>query len=136
TTPRRAGRMDDRRLPWADGRQLRGNRRHVDSGTPDNAGTPQFCHSLRVQPAGSLDVSGWLPAPAGAGSLFPPPAAGTAMRPHRTLLLACVLAALVALLPGCGGSAPVAADPPAAVDPVSSPVWATDMARFAAEDAA
>jgi len=50
---------------------------------------------------------------------------------------------LAALLLGCAGTAPVATAPgPAAapdstpLDPVSSPQWAADMARFAAEDAA
>ncbi|GAA3916720.1 SGNH/GDSL hydrolase family protein [Luteimonas lutimaris] len=56
------------------------------------------------------------------------------------LLLAALLAAL---LPGCAGTGPaatatgVAPVPDSApLDPVSSPQWAADMARFAAEDAA
>lgn len=57
------------------------------------------------------------------------------MRRPRSTPLLCVLLSLAALLPGCG-TAPVAADLPAAIDPVSSPDWAADMARFAAEDAA
>lgn len=51
-----------------------------------------------------------------------------AIAPTTVLLLAAMLT-----LTGCAsaGGAPVAA-----LDPVSSPDWATDMARFAAEDAA
>nr|WP_238333441.1 SGNH/GDSL hydrolase family protein [Luteimonas marina] len=56
--------------------------------------------------------------------------------PCKALLLLFALATLLAL-PACR-SAPQAAsgDVPAGVDPVSSPAWAADMARFAAEDAA
>src|SRR3546814_9950409 len=47
---------------------------------------------------------------------------------------------LAALLPGCASPDPIgqaatgSADTPA-LDPVSSPQWAADMARFAAQDA-
>lgn len=52
--------------------------------------------------------------------------------PRRTFLVRW-LPALVLALSGCSAM-PVAAPPP--LDPVSSPEWSTDMARFAAEDAA
>ena len=52
------------------------------------------------------------------------------LRVTRALLMAA--GCVVALLVGCASGAGV----PAALDPVSSPEWATDMARFAAEDAA
>lgn len=50
--------------------------------------------------------------------------------PFRAAGAAAVL--MVALLAGCASGGGV----PAGLDPVSSPEWATDMARFAAEDAA
>lgn len=57
-------------------------------------------------------------------------------RPFNALLLAFALATL-SMLPACH-SAPqaVSASAAPAVDPVSSPAWEADMARFAAEDAA
>jgi len=51
-------------------------------------------------------------------------------RPFHTAGIAAIL--MAALLAGCASSGGV----PAGLDPVSSPEWATDMARFAAEDAA
>jgi lysophospholipase L1-like esterase len=56
--------------------------------------------------------------------------------PRNPTLLALLAALLLAT--GCASTpAPVHDAPPATtVDPVSSPAWATDMARFAAEDAA
>jgi lysophospholipase L1-like esterase len=53
--------------------------------------------------------------------------------------LALFAAAAILLAAGCIGGparAPAVPPPAVAVDPVSSPEWTTDMARFAAEDAA
>jgi lysophospholipase L1-like esterase len=57
------------------------------------------------------------------------------MRPAP--LLAALLAALLASLLAACAAAPTApgSAPPAALDPVSSPQWAADMADFAAQDA-
>lgn len=46
--------------------------------------------------------------------------------------IATALLLVLVLLPGCASRSGV----PAGLDPVSSPEWVTDMARFAAEDAA
>jgi len=64
----------------------------------------------------------------------------SSVAPFFQVLLAIVLAAL---LSGCAGAGPAAsatggapAPDAAPLDPVSSPQWAADMARFAAQDAA
>lgn len=57
------------------------------------------------------------------------------LRPHRGLLTRWLSGLLLAALAGCATTtASTAASP--ALDPVSAPEWAVDMARFAAEDRA